>query len=255
LCAGALNTPGILLRSGVGPDREVRRLQCEPVLDAPAVGRRLLDHPGTGTFALARRGVSVDRSAPIIQTALRYSSGLCDHPADVLLQPVSFTMILQNLPLFALVTQVGKPRGHGVIRYPNADPRCSPSIDSRFFEDARDRKIALNALQLCHALLETRALSKMGRAVLPWPALLRRPRLLNGVIPILCDSGYHPCGTVPMGPAPGEDAAVDGRGRVYGLEGLHIVDASVMPTVPSSNIHLPTLMIAERMAEWLRDDR
>ena len=50
---------------------------------------------------------------------------------------------------------------------------------------------------------------------------------------------------------PGEDAAVDGRGRFYGLEGLWVVDASVMPTVPSSNIHLPTLMIAERMAEWL----
>jgi choline dehydrogenase-like flavoprotein len=54
-----------------------------------------------------------------------------------------------------------------------------------------------------------------------------------------------------MGIAPGPDAAVDGRGRVYGLEQLHVVDASLMPTVPSSNIHLPTLMIAERMAEWL----
>ena len=54
LCAGAINTPGILLRSGVGPDREVRRLKCEPVLDAPAVARRLLDHPGTGIFVLGR---------------------------------------------------------------------------------------------------------------------------------------------------------------------------------------------------------
>jgi choline dehydrogenase len=67
----------------------------------------------------------------------------------------------------------------------------------------------------------------------------------------LCDSGYHPCGTVPMGVTPGEAAAVDAHGRVFGLEALYVVDASVMPTVPSSNIHLPTLMIAERMAEWL----
>jgi choline dehydrogenase len=253
LCGGAINTPGILLRSGVGPDRVVRRLQCEPVLDAPAVGRRLLDHPGTGIFVLARRGVRVDRSAPIIQTALRYSSGVCNHRADVLLQPVSFTMIFRRLPLFGLVMMVGKPRGHGLMHYPDADPRTLPRVHSRFFEDAQDCRIARDALRRCHELLGTRALSRMGRAVLPWPTILRSERLLNRFIPYLCDSGYHPCGTVPMGTTPGEDAAVDGRGRFFGLEGLYVVDASIMPTVPSSNIHLPTLMIAERMAEWLRD--
>lgn len=250
LSAGAINTPGILLRSGVGPDREVRRLQCESVLDAPAVGRRLLDHPGTGIFVLARRGVSVDRTAPIVQTVFRYSSGACNHRADMLLQPISFTMLLQGLPLFALVAQVGKPRGHGVLRYPDAHPESLPFIDSHFFEDAEDRALARGALERCHELLQTRALSKLGRAVLPWPALLRS-RWLDRAIPYLCDSGYHPCGTVPMGPTPGDDAAVDGRGRFYGLENLYVVDASVMPTVPSSNIHIPTLMIAERMAEWL----
>ena len=251
LSAGAINTPGILLRSGVGPDREVRRLKCEPVLDAPAVGRRLLDHPGTGIFVLARRGVPVDRAAPIIQTGLRYSSEVCNHPADMLLQPVSFTMLLQGLPLFALVTQVGKPRGHGVMHYPDADAETRPIIESHFFEDAQDRELGRQALKRCHDLLQTRALSKMGRPVLPWSALLRSDRWLDRSLPYLCDSGYHPCGTVPMGPTPGVAAAVDGRGRVYGLENLHVVDASVMPTVPSSNIHLPTLMIAERMAEWL----
>jgi choline dehydrogenase len=115
---GAINTPGILLRSGVGPDAEVRRLGCEPVLDAPAVGRRVLDHPGTGVFVLARRGAKVDRSAPIVQTLYRYSSGLCNNPADILVQPASFTMIFQGMPLFALVGMVGKPRGTGSMRYP-----------------------------------------------------------------------------------------------------------------------------------------
>jgi choline dehydrogenase len=251
LSAGALNTPGILLRSGVGPERDVLRIGCAPLLDAPAVGRRLLDHPGTGIFFYARRGVEVDRSAPIIQTALRYSSGFLDHRADVLLQPVSFCMILPRLPLFALVTMVGKPRGSGHLRYETADPNASPTVTSRFFEDAQDRAIARAAVERCRDLLETRALSKMGRAVLPWPSLLRSPRLLDAALPVLCDSGYHPCGTVPMGPAPGDDAAVDAHGRVFGLEGLYVVDASVMPTIPSSNIHLPTLMLAERMAAWL----
>jgi choline dehydrogenase len=251
VCGGAINTPGILLRSGVGPDREVRRLQCDPVLDAPAIGHRLLDHPGTGIFVRARGGAIPDRSAPIVQTVYRYSSGQCDHRADMLLQPISFTMLYPRLNLFAMVTQVGKPRGFGELRYLTADPRARPIIFSRFFQDAQDRALACDALRRCHALLETRSLSKFGRAVLPWPRALRSARWLDRLVPILCDSGYHPCGTVPMGTRPSERAAVDSHGAVFGLERLRVVDASVMPTVPSSNIHLPTLMIAERMAEWL----
>jgi choline dehydrogenase len=253
VCAGAINTPGILLRSGVGPDREVRRLQCEPVVDAPAVGRRLLDHPGTGLFVRARGALRVDRKAPIVQTVLRYSSGLCEHRADVLLQPVSFTMILRGLPLYGLVMMVGKPLGHGSIHYPDADPRSSPVIHSRFFEHARDRKIARDSFSYFRDLLATKALSRMGQPLLPLGTVLGRDDRLDKVISFFCDSGYHPCGTVPMGTMPGPDAALDGRGKVFGVEGLYVVDASVMPTVPSSNIHLPTLMIAERMAEWILD--
>ncbi len=249
--AGAINTPGVLLRSGVGPKNEVARLQCELVVDAPAVGRKLLDHPGTGIFVLARRGVKVDFDAPIVQTLLRFPSGLVDHCADMLLQPASFTMLKRKLPLFGLVTAVGKPRGTGLIRYPDANPRSRPIIRQHFFEDPQDLRMARESVQRCYDLLQTKALSAIGRPVLPFPAILRRDRLLDAVIPTLCDSGYHPSGTVPMGVRPGPDAAVDGRGEVFGVEGLFVVDASLMPTIPSSNIHLPTLMMAERIAEWL----
>ncbi|MFT3923758.1 MAG: GMC family oxidoreductase N-terminal domain-containing protein [Myxococcales bacterium] len=251
LCAGAVNTPGVLLRSGVGPDAELRRLQCEVVVDAPAVARKLLDHPGTGIFVAPRGGFKVDHEAPIIQTVFRYSSGLCNHRADMLLQPASFTMLKRKVNMFGMVTQVGKPRGVGQIRYLDADPKSRPQIRSHFFEDPQDRELARKALQRCFDLLQTKALSALGRPVLPWPGVLRRDRLLDFAIPRLCDSGYHPCGTVPMGARPGPDAAVDGHGKVFGVEGLFVVDASLMPTVPSSNIHLPTLMMAERMAEWL----
>jgi choline dehydrogenase len=250
---GAINTPGILLRSGVGPDAEVRRLGCEPVRDAPAVGRRLLDHPGTGVFVLARRGVKVDRSAPIVQTLFRYSSGLCNNRADMLVQPASFTMILQGFPLFALVGMVGKPRGAGSMRYPDANPASNPAIHSHFFENAQDRQLAIDILRRCRDLMATRALSRMGRAIYSWK-LFGGERALGYAVDLFCDSGYHPCGTVPMGASPGERAAVDGRGRVFGLKGLYVVDASLFPTIPSSNIHLPTLMVAERMAEWIGED-
>jgi choline dehydrogenase len=254
LCGGAINTPGILLRSGIGPDRELRRLQVDPVLDAPAVGRKLLDHPGTGIFVLAKRAGLVDQRAPLIQTVLRFSSGRRDHRADMLLQPVSFTVMFPRLPLFGIVTQVGKPRGHGTLRYPDADPHGRPILESRFFEDEDDRALARDALRRCDDLLQTRALRDIGAAILPFHAMMRSDRIVDRALRYLCGSGYHPCGTVPMGSAPSEDAAVDSRGHVFGLEGLYVVDASLMPTVPSSNIHLPTLMIAERMAEWVEGE-
>lgn len=251
LCGGAINSPGILLRSGIGPERELARLKVERVFDAPAVARRLLDHPGTGIFVLAKRRGIADASGPIIQTVYRYPSGSVDHRADMLLQPVTFGMFTQGLPLFGLVTQVGKPRGHGSLRYTSADPRAKPQIESHFFEDAQDRALASDALARCHRLLETRALRALGRPVLPWSSWLASDRLRARAPLTLCDSGYHPCGTVPMGVVPGADAAVDAHGSVFGVEGLSVADASIMPTVPSSNIHLATLMVAERMAEWL----
>ena len=136
LCGGAINTPGILLRSGVGPDREVRRLQCEPVLDAPAVGRRLLDHPGTGIFVLAKRGFRVDYEAPIIQTVYRFPSGMLDHRADMLLQPVSFTMMPRQPPLFAMVTQ-WVSLGHRHDALPRRGHAHPADHHQGFFENAR----------------------------------------------------------------------------------------------------------------------
>jgi choline dehydrogenase len=255
LCAGAINTPGILLRSGVGPDREVRRLQCEPVIDAPAVGHRLLDHPGTGIYLRTRGSFRVDRAAPLIQTLLRYASGSRSHGADMLIEPISFLPVKLKLPLFALVTMVGKPRGVGRIHFPDAKTHSKPIIEQHFFADDDDRRLAREAVQRCHALLQHPALAALGSPLLPWGAVLRRERWLDRFVPRLCDSGYHPSGTVPMGTRPGVDAAVDPHGRLFGAERLFVVDASLMPTIPSSNIHLPTLMIAERMAEWLgRED-
>jgi choline dehydrogenase len=83
--------------------------------------------------------------------------------------------------------------------------------------------------------------------------VLRRRTWLDGYIRRISDSGYHPSGTVPMGPEGSPTAATDGRGRVRGVEGLLVADASRMPTIPTANTHLPTFMIGERFGEWLRE--
>jgi choline dehydrogenase len=253
LCAGAIGTPGILLRSGIGPRRTVERLGVELVMDAPRVGARLLDHPGAGILLWPRRG-SENHRFPLIQTVLRYTSRGSPYRNDMQLQAASFTSLPWfPLPMVLLTCCVGKPRGHGRIDWPDANPRSSPRIDSRLFVDEDDRARALDALELAWRVANSGRMKGMAKAFWPGEATASDRSRLDGFLWRICDSGYHPCGTVPMGKEGDPDAAVSGRGRVRGVEGLWVADASIMPTIPSSNTNLPTLMIGERFGEWFRD--
>ncbi|MEZ4407720.1 MAG: GMC family oxidoreductase [Polyangiales bacterium] len=148
--------------------------------------------------------------------------------------------------------QVGKPRGHGLIRWTSADPAARPVITSRLLDDPIDRAKAVDALEVALRCADTPAMRALATPVFPPTRVLRARAALDAWVRIVCDSGYHPCGTVPMG-ASAVEGAVDARGRVFGVEGLRVADASIMPTIPTCNTHLPTLMIGERIAEWVRD--
>jgi choline dehydrogenase len=252
LCAGAVATPGILLRSGIGPRRDVERLGVDLVADLPAVGARLLDHPGCAIFLRPRRGVqSFDHA--LIQTVLRTTSPGSDCPNDLQIQPGSFVPLPRfTLPLVSLMCCVGKPRGRGRIRWDDASTRARPKIESDFLEDARDRATAAAAIELLWRFASTPILRDLATPFWPRPRRFVTRESIAKWAHTMCGSGYHPCGTVPMGPDGSGDAAVDGRGRVRGVEGLYVADASIMPTIPSANTNLPTLMIGERFGEWLR---
>lgn len=253
LSAGAIATPGILLRSGVGPAAEVARLGVELVADVPAVGARLWDHPGVAVFFAPRlRGMSrIDH--PLIQTVCRITSEGSACPNDVQLQPGSFVP-LPRLPVpgVTLAACIGKPRGHGRLRFRSAHATDAPVIETALLAHPDDRKKALEALRWLGRLARTRAIDELARPVYP----SRRPWDASGelasAVEQITGSGYHPCGTVPMGRDGDPDAATDGQGRVRGVEGLVVADASSMPTIPSSNTNLPTLMIGERFGDFLR---
>jgi len=232
LCAGAIASPGILLRSGVGPKAELARLGVTPVAHVEAVGRTLLDHPGTAMFFWPKRGLA-DRHDPLLQTVLRLERG------GMQIQPGSaFVLPRANLRLVSIMTHVGRPRGAGTLRFPSADPHARPIIESRLFEDEGDLDDAVRALSLARELTETPEMRRIARPLLPRGEL-------RAWIRRACDSGYHPAGTVPMG------AAADSRGRVHGTERLHVADASFIPKMIAVNIHLTVLMIGERFGAWL----
>lgn len=251
LSAGAIATPGILLRSGIGPRDEIARLGVELVADVPAVGAKLLDHPGCAVFFSPRAGVC-DVRDPLIQTALRFTSRSGGQLNDLQVQAGSLVPFPSGLevPLVSLMFQVGKTRGHGTLRFPSADPYAQPEIRSRLLADPDDLELALEAVELLWLLGSSRALSELARFALPNERDFRSRGVIREWILRQTGSGYHPCGTVPMGRD--SRSATDSRGRVWGVEGLVVADASLFPTVPSSNTNLPTIMLGERFGEWLR---
>lgn len=252
LCAGAIHSPGILLRSGIGPREDLDRMGITPVSVVPGVGARLLDHPGCALFMAPKPGV-VKASHPLIQTVLRYTS-TGGRPADMILQPGSvFSSPFGNIPLAcSVMAAIGKPKGQGRLRFMSASPQRPPEIQSALLDHPEDRKRAVEAMQIAYALCQTPPMKALARHLWPRPKTLADRQACDAWVRHACDSGYHPCGTVPMGRDDDPQAACDGHGRVRGVENLRVADASLMPTIPSSNINLATLMIGERFGAGLQ---
>ena len=253
LCAGVFQTPRLLLRAGIGPAAELSRLGVERRVHLPGVGARLLDHPGFAFFLRPRKRGVVDRDGGVIQTALRFTVG--DVDSDIQMQAGSTVPIGRTvLPGVAIMAMIGKPRGVGTVRWRSLDDDAKPTVDSDFLADPVDRARACETLHRGWEMARRAPMSDLARPLAPTARMLSDPRRLDGVIRRFCDSGYHPCGTAPMGADDDPEAACDGRGRVRGVEGLYVADASLMPTIPTGNIHLTTLMIGERIGCWLRDE-
>jgi choline dehydrogenase len=254
LSGGAIATPGILLRSGVGPKDELARLGIAPVAHVPGVGARLLDHPGVAIFFMPHRRGFASVDDPIIQNVYRYRAAGSDCPNDMQIQPGSFLPLpFRHLPGVTLAVCLGKPRGEGRLRFPSARPNVAPIIETRLLADPQDASRAREALRTVHRLSRTKAIQAVARPVYP-PSAFDEHGELRAPLAQITGSGYHPCGTVPMGPDSDPNAAVSARGKVRGTTGLWVADASLMPTIPSCNTNLPSLMIGERFGEWLRED-
>lgn len=253
LSAGAIATPGILLRSGIGPAADVARLGVELVRDVPGVGARLLDHPGVAVFFSPRESGMSRIDHPLIQTVCRLTSEGSACPNDLQLQPGSFVPLPHfPVPGVTLAACIGKPRGAGRIRFRSARVTDPPVIETALLADEADKETAREALSWLGKLARTKHLSELARPVYPNRRPWDEAGAFRTAVEQITGSGYHPCGTVPMGADDDPRAATDGRGRVRGVDGLIVADASLMPTIPSSNTNVPTLMIGERFGDWLR---
>jgi choline dehydrogenase len=157
-------------------------------------------------------------------------------------------------PVVVILTSVMTPRSRGTVRLRSSDPRDAPRIDLGLFSDPDDMPRMLDAIQVARRLAATEPLSGLlGPELIPGTDA-SDDDALAAAVRAGCEIYNHPVGTCRMGAADDPDAVVDFRGAVYGVRGLSVIDASIMPSIPAANTNVPTIMIAERCAAWLRGE-
>ncbi len=253
VCCGAIGSPALLMHSGIGPREQLAAFGIDVRRDLPGVGRNLCDHPALSVVCQVRDGVSIDFDSPLIQTILRYTAPGSEKRNDLQIEQLSYAGRPDGPPMFAIAAVVEYQYGRGELRLQSADPRRPPQIDNRFCEDPRD----LERLAACYrdALAFTRSppLAEMiDTLAFPDPRRGTGHEAIAGLCRRFAGSGYHPSGTLKMGPAEDPLAVVDQFGRCRGADALVVADASIMPFVPRANTNLTTIMIGERIGEWLR---
>ncbi|HZQ37829.1 MAG TPA: GMC family oxidoreductase N-terminal domain-containing protein [Dehalococcoidia bacterium] len=252
LCAGALQSPAILIRSGIGGHEALARLGLPVAAELPGVGEHLCDHPVAGVVYEPVPG-ACRTDVPSVQVTYRYTAPGSDRRNDMQVMPVSFYQSADG-PVFSIGAVVEQVNGYGRLVIESLNPRMQPRIESHFLEDEEDLRRMVDGMRLALRLGETEPLRALHTGVRrPRPHYLASDEALAAWVRRVADSGFHPCGTAKMGPTSDPLAVVDQYGRVHGVAGLVVADASIMPTVPRANTNLTSIMIGERIGSWLAD--
>jgi choline dehydrogenase len=254
VAAGAYGSPALLMRSGIGPADDLRALGIHIQADLPGVGQNLSDHPLLN-LQYAAMPVPAE-STPFFQTAITLKSSPAAPSYDLHIYPMStFPWAVEESPTGAsctLFVSLLKPTSRGWVRLRSADPAVAPRIDLGYFTHPDDMPRMIAAVRAARRLARTAPLAAVALSELqPQPGTPDDDDALEAFVWSRVETYHHPVGTCAMGPANDSMAVVDGRGRVHGVAGLSVIDASIMPTVPAANTNLPTIMVAERCAAWL----
>ena len=258
LCCGTYGNPPLLMRSGVGPEPELRALGAPVAHPLAGVGANLIDHSSLGLVLdpLPSLAAAMPEAAEayFAQTVVKTRSSLAtDDFWDIHMVPsagpAADAQGLYNGPLSAaLHVFVMAPRSRGTVRATSLDPLAPPAIEHGFFTDpaGHDERVILEAIDLAHDFAGSAALSRLA-GLTPWGDGRREHSA------VLADAGgyWHPVGTCAMGPDANPAAVVDERGKVHGLANVYVADASVMPVIPRANTHLTTIAVADRLGELL----
>ncbi len=279
LCGGAVNSPQLLMLSGVGPGPRLHSLGIPVVQDAPEVGQNLADHLDVALQALSHGRQAIGVAPSFLPRAIRaawayarhrqgeLTSNVAEAGGFVRSDPGRDRPNLQFHFIPALLHDHGRrtawgygltlhvcnllPKSRGSLTLASPDPATPPRISANYLSHPDDLPVLLAALKIARRVLAAPSLARIiRRETLPGPQV-QDDRALETFIRARAETIYHPVGTCRMGLD--ERSVVDPQGRVRGVAGLRVVDASIMPAIIAGNTNAPTMMIAENIARLMLD--
>jgi len=279
LAAGALLSPQLLMLSGVGPGEHLRQQGIAVAHDLPGVGMHLHDHvdvvqvmdapgvydlfglsiPGAGRLL---RGVAEWRRARsgMLTTNFAESGGFIKSRPEEAAPDLQLHFVIGKLVDHGRKTVLGhgyschvcllQPKSRGSVRLASREPQALPLVDPNFLGDADDVQRLVRGVRRMRHILAQPALAQYGARESKASAGARSDAEIEQFVRNYADTIYHPVGSCRMGPGPLD--VVDAQLRVHGMQGLRVVDASIMPRIVSGNTNAPTVMIAEKAVDLLR---
>ncbi len=274
VCGGSYNTPQLLMLSGLGRPEELMELQIEVVAEAPEMGLNLHDHPNSGAVygideeislfgALNEENLALfegEGRGPLTSNVaeaggfIRTREGLEAPDVQLHFAPARFQsegLVPGDGHGFALGACVLKPKSRGFVTLGSPDPTAKPLIVHNYLQDPDDVASMVAGVRQCLEICESGRLGELSTGMLIGPAS-HSDEDIEAHCRQRLQTLYHPVGTCRMGDDPG--AVVDRELRVRGVEGLRVVDASVMPTVPRGNTNGPVIALAERAADLIKGE-
>lgn len=279
LSAGALLSPQLLMLSGIGPADQLREHGITLRHELPGVGRNLQDHVDvvlvydapqlTDLFGLSFKGaLNVVRGifdwrqqrSGMLTTNFAEAGGFIRSQASEAIPDLQLHFVIGKLVNHGRTTTTGhgyschvcllRPKSRGSVRLASADPLAAPLIDPAFLAERDDMDRLIRGFKLMRSIMSQPALARFGARELPASAAARSDAQIEEFIRNHADTIYHPVGSCRMGPGPMD--VVDAQLRVHGLQGLRVVDASVMPGLVGGNTNAPVIMMAEKAAALIR---
>jgi choline dehydrogenase len=272
LCGGAINSPQLLLLSGIGPADQLRALDIPVVADLPGVGQNLQDHLDVAVAYRCTEPISVGtiyaaaeleyryfRKGPLASNGpeaggfLKTRAGLPAPDLQFHFSPgwsVGFGADRPEGHGFALWPALVLPESRGYLKLRSPDPLEPPLIQPNYLASEADLDVLVQGVKIARTLARTQAFAPfIGEAIQPGD-LVRSDADIRAYIRANASTVYHPVGTCKMGIDP--LAVVDPQLRIYGVEGLRVADASIMPSIVNGNTNAPAIMIGEKVAEIIK---
>ncbi|MBL1261534.1 MAG: GMC family oxidoreductase N-terminal domain-containing protein [Thiotrichaceae bacterium] len=260
MCAGALNTPQLLMHSGIGDPSQLAAQRIKVQVALTGVGANLIDHPVVAIWGVPNLGVCQAGEANH-QALLRYTCKDSPYRNDMHVYMLS-GINTSSIPMLqsALGSSIGvavaaclmQPTSRGYVRLLSSDPQSAPEIVVNCLAETEDKTRMMEGIRLAWALTKDQRISTRFKRILAWTdGIFASDAALSKAVDTFVRPGWHAVGTARMGTCPDKGDVVDCHGKVFGVGNLWVADASIMPRIPSAPTYLSCALIGEVIAEGL----